>query len=90
LGGLKSSWGYKSLLLGWRPGKLPAGTQAAGAEAHTDFFAFLRDFSRLDIGNPAMVGAPLGMAHVMTELAAFAAIIASHIKGYSPLTGDMV
>jgi hypothetical protein len=30
------------------------------------------------------------MADVMTELAAFAAIIASHFKGYSPLTGDMI
>jgi hypothetical protein len=51
---------------------------AARAKSEPDALAVSHDFSLLDISNPAVVGAALGMADVMAELLGFSADIALH------------
>ena len=47
--------------------------QAPGAQVELLRLAVNGDGNRVDIGQPAPVGAPLGVAHIMTELRGLAA-----------------
>jgi hypothetical protein len=58
--------------------------QAAGTEVHLSGFALDGYGHRVYIGQPVAVGAPFGVAHIMTELGRFAADIA--LQTLSPLT----
>jgi len=58
--------------------RFAGGAQATRAETEAYFLAVTWDFGRLDVGHPAMIGTPLGVAHVMTKLPSFAAVVASH------------
>ncbi len=49
------------------------GAQASGAQVKAFWLTIDYDFGRVDIGYPAAVGMPLGMADIMTELRRFSA-----------------
>ncbi len=58
-------------------GKLPGldhfmlGAKTPGAQVYPFLLSVNDDGGRVDIGYPAAVGMPLGMAHIMTELCCF-------------------
>jgi hypothetical protein len=47
--------------------------QASGAQVEPFWLAVYHDGDRVDIGHPAAVGVPLGVADIMTELRSFSA-----------------
>ena len=58
---------------------LMLGAQAAGAQIHLGRYAVNEHGGPMDVRHRALVGAPLGMAHIVPELGRFAADITLQI-----------
>jgi hypothetical protein len=59
------------------------GAQTAGANVKPDCLIALNQPGWVNVGHPAVIGAPLGMAHVMAELGRLLANIAFHLIAIS-------
>lgn len=69
------------MFLGCHLSHFTAGAQTTSTQVKAYLFVTTGHFGSLDIGNPAPIGAPLGMAHVMAKLSGLTTVITLHNLG---------